>query len=82
MLLFRSYKVQAFVIMNGNLSWDMFREKLYSVPENCCTASLKKCMGSDSLLLFQHIALIKHLYMQIVVPVNHETFLADGCKPT
>lgn len=68
MLLFRSYyKVQAFVVMNGTSCRDMFREKLYSVPENYCTTSLKKCMGRDSLLLFQHIALIKHLYMQIVV---------------
>jgi hypothetical protein len=62
-----SYEVQAFLIMNGNLSWGMFREKLYSDPDNCITTSLKKCMGRDSLLLFQYIALIKHLYMEIVL---------------
>jgi len=61
------YEAQTFLIMNGNLSLCMFREKLYSDPENCSTTSLKKCMGRDSLLLFQYIALIKHLYMEIVV---------------
>jgi hypothetical protein len=61
------YEVQTFLIINGNLSWGMFREMLYSDPVNCSTTSLKKCMGRYNLLLFQYIALIKHLYVQIVV---------------
>jgi len=52
--------------MNGNLSWGMFRVT-YSDPVNCSTTALKKCMGRDSLLLFQYIALIKYLYMHMVV---------------
>jgi len=69
--------------MNGNLSWGMFREKLYSDPENCSNSSLKKYMGRDSLLLFQYIAhCINKAFVCANSTVNHETFLTDGCKPT